>query len=96
MKKFFSRVCIGGLIMLSACNPSVPETSITIKQPLEKICSQKNQEVLSDYGLDLQCGLFNKHNASIILNIDRGKEIMFICSEKDEKTTCTIIKNTLF
>ena len=98
MKKLLSKVCIGGLVMLSACNPFA-SSHFTIKQPLRKICSTKNQEFLKQYGWNMQCDVFNNNTqANITIKPESNTigEVILLCKSEKGETTCEVYHNSLF
>jgi hypothetical protein len=100
MKKLLSKVCIGGLIMLSvsACNPFA-SSHFSIKQPLREVCSTKNQEVIKQYGWNMKCDLFgNGTQANITIKPESRTigEVMLLCKSEKGETTCEVYHNTLF
>jgi hypothetical protein len=98
MKKFLSGVCIGGLIVLSACNPFA-SSYFSIKQPLREVCSTKNQKVIKRYGWNMQCDVFDngtKANITIKPESRTVGEVILLCKSEGKTTDCEIYHNTLF
>ena len=98
MKKFFSGVCIGGLIVLSACNPFA-SSKFVLKQPLKEVCSTKNQEFLKQYGWNMQCDVFNNNTQANITIKPESRtigEVMLLCKSEKGETTCEVYHNSLF
>ena len=86
------------MLSVSACNPFAMK-EFTIKQPLKEVCSVKNQKMAEQYGWVMKCDLFNngtQANVTVRPESNSVGEMILLCKDEGEKTSCKIYHNTLF